>query len=136
MSHNESSAAPEFYRALRPGARLGLSDLTRTADSLPELDGLLAWIACIGDAQPIQRYAEILASAGFQLGLVEDHSGALIEMVEQIQGRLLWAEVMTGLKKLELPGVDFPTAKQFAKSALQAIRAGLLGYAIVMGSKP
>jgi hypothetical protein len=42
---------------------------------------------------------------------------------------------MVGLKKLNLPGVDFSPAKQLAKSALAAIRQGQLGYAIITASK-
>ncbi len=129
-------AALEFHRVLKPGGRLGLSDLTRTAEPIPQLAGLLAWIACIGDAQPLYRYAEILRGAGLEIDAVEDHSAALAELVRQIQGRLLWAEVMTGLNKLDLPGVDFSTAKQFARAALDAVRAGKLGYALAMATKP
>lgn len=126
-------AAREFHRVLRSGGRVGLSDLTRTAQPLPQLEGLLAWIACIADAKPVKHYSGILTSAGCAIEEIEDHSDALIEMVRQIQGKLLWAEVMTGLKKLDLPGVDFFTAKRFASAALDAIRAGKLGYAIITG---
>jgi ubiquinone/menaquinone biosynthesis C-methylase UbiE len=132
---DKSVAGLEFFRVLKPGGQVGLSDLTRAAESSPELEGLLAWIACVGDALPLDRYSQILCSAGFAIGSVEDHTGALIEMVRQIQGKLLVAEVMTGLKKLELPGIDLTTAKQFAQAALDAIRSGKLAYAIVTASK-
>lgn len=128
-------AARDFVRVLKPGGYLGLSDITRTDKPIPELDGLLAWIACLGDALPMNRYTELLRTAGFHIDLVEDHSMALIEMVRQIQGKLLGAEIMTGLGKLELPGVDFTRAKQFARAALDAIHFGKLGYAIMVAQK-
>lgn len=128
-------AAREFHRVLRHDGRIGLSDLTRTAEPLPGLDGLLASIACIADAQPADRYAAILTSAGFAMEAVEDHSGALVEMVRQIEGKLLWAEIMTGLRKLDLPGVDLSAAKRFAQAAMEAIRASKLGYAILTGTR-
>lgn len=135
MFSSKPTVAQEFYRVLRPGGQLGLSDLTRTPDPIPEFEGLLAWIACIGDAQPLDQYSAILALAGFESGTVEDHSSALVEMVEQIRGRLLWAEIMTGLKKLDLAGVDFSTAKQLAQAAHHAIQTGKLGYAILTCGK-
>lgn len=133
---DKPAAAGEFSRVLKPGGRLGLSDLTRTPEPLPELEGLLAWIACIGDAQPAEVYSGMLQNAGFEIQTVEDHTPALTELIRQIQGRLLFAEVMKGLKKLDLPEVDFTTAKMFAQAALEASRAGKLGYAIITASKP
>ena len=99
------------------------------------MDGLLAWIACIADAQPVENYADCLRSAGFELEKVELHDQALTEMVQQIGMKLLSAEVLVGLNKLVLPGVDFTSAKQMAKSALTAIQKGQLGYAVLIAAK-
>lgn len=129
-------AAQEFHRVLKPGGQLGLSDLTRTEEPIPGLEGLLSWIACIGDALPAERYTAIFEEAGFEVQCVEDHGDALLEMVRQIQGRLLGAEVLAGLKKIDLAGVDFATGRQFAQAALEATRKGLLGYAAIAARKP
>jgi len=56
-------------------------------------------------------------------------------MMDQVRMKLLGAEIMMGLKKLDLPGVDLSAAKQMAQAALTAIRQGTLGYAVVCGSK-
>lgn len=129
-------AAQEFYRVLKPGGQLGLSDLTRAEKTIPGLEGLLAWVACIGDALPAEQYAAILRQAGFPIQHIEDHSDALVEMVRQIQAKLLGAEIMAGLKKMDLPGVDFAAGRQFAQAALQATRDGALGYAVFVAKKP
>lgn len=129
-------AAREFNRVLKPGGQLGLSDLTRTEATTPGLEGLLSWIACIGDALPAERYVAILQEAGFQVLRTEDHSDALVEMVRQIQAKLLGAEIMAGLKKIDLPGVDFATGRQFAQAALEATRSGALGYVVIAARKP
>jgi arsenite methyltransferase len=127
-------AAREFARVLKKGGRVGLSDLTRAAGQLPpELDTLLAWVACIADAQPLESYAEFLSRAGFAVEVREPHDEALTDMVNQIRMKLLGTEIMVGLKKMELPGVDFAQAKAMAASALEAIKQGKLGYAIVAG---
>lgn len=56
-------------------------------------------------------------------------------MVRQIQGKLLAAGIMAGLKKIDLPGVDFATAKQFAQAAFEATRNGKLGYTLMVAKK-
>lgn len=133
---DKPAAAREFARVLRPGGRVGLSDLTRSAALPIELGGLLAWIACIADAQPVGAYGEYLMAAGLRVDAAELHDEALLEMVNRIRMKLLGAEIMVGLKKLALPaGVDLAEAKRLAQSALTAVKQGLLGYAIVCGAK-
>src|SRR5262249_38562672 len=46
---DKPAAAREFARVLRRGGGVGLSDLTRAPELPKELDGLLAWFACIAD---------------------------------------------------------------------------------------
>lgn len=128
-------AAAEFHRVLRPNGRLGISDITRDNASLPELDGLLAWIACIGDAQPLTRYATWLSNAGLTILQTEPRDHFLQEMVHAIRGKLLMAEIMIGLKKLNLPGLDLTQAKAFSIAAQQAIAAHHLGYGILVAQK-
>jgi len=119
-----------------PNGRVGLSDLTRDPTLPKELDGLLGWIACIADAQPVAGYVEYLRSANFDVEKVELHDEALTETVQQIRMKLLSAEVLIGLKKLALPGSDFTFAKKMAQSALTAIQEGQLGYAVLIAVKP
>lgn len=132
---NKPLAAREFHRVLKPGGHLGLGDLTRTTEPIPELEGLLSWIACIGEALPVERYTTLFEQAGFKITSVEEHGDSLAEMVRQIQGKLLGAEIAVGLKKLDLPGVDFSTAKRFAHAALDATNSGSLGYVVISATK-
>jgi arsenite methyltransferase len=133
---DKPTAAREFMRVLAPGGRVGLSDLTRTGDIPSDLRGLLAWISCIADAQPLDDYARFLCDAGLQVDLVEPHDAALADLVREIQGKLLGAELLVKLQKLDLPPtVDFDQAKAMARAAADAVRAGQFGYAIITATK-
>jgi len=132
---DKPAAAREFDRVLRPDGQVGISDLTRATLLPRELDGLFAHIACIADAQTIEGYQTYFREAGLKVSMVERHDEALQELVQQVRGKLLTAEVMVGLKKLDLPGVDFAAAKQMAKSAQEAIRRGQLGYVLIRAIK-
>lgn len=132
---DKPAAAREFARVLRPGGRVGLSDMTRGAALPKELDGLLAWLTCVADAQPLERYSMDLTDAGIRIGGTEAHDDALTEMVQQIRMKLLGIEIAAGLKKLELPNFDLPGAKATARAAVTAIKQGAFGYSIIFGSK-
>ena len=56
-------------------------------------------------------------------------------MVRDIQGKLLGAELMSKLKKVPLDGIDFAKAKGLAVAAVEAVRTGKLGYALVVGQR-
>jgi ubiquinone/menaquinone biosynthesis C-methylase UbiE len=130
------AVAKEFMRVLRTGGQLGISDLTR-APVLPKgLDGLLAWVACVADAQTIDGYSACLRTAGLVIQDVESHDEALTELAQQVRTKLLGAEIMVGLKKLDLPGVDFAAAKQVVKDLVAVIEQRGLGYMIMTAAKP
>ena len=134
---DKRTAAAEFARVLRPGGRVGLSDLTRAGAIPPELDGLLAWVACIADARPVDDYIAYLRGAGLTVTAVEPCDEALGQLVNGIRTKLLGAEIMVKLKKLSLPeSIDFATAKSLARAASDAVRQGKLGYATIAGARP
>jgi arsenite methyltransferase len=132
---DKERAASEFERVLRSGGQVGISDVTR-AGSLPgELNGLLAWIACLGDAQPVEQYAEYLRNAGLMVEEIENHDEALREMVRDIRAKLLAAELLVKLKKLDLPDADLEEAHLVARAAFKAVENGRLGYSLILGKK-
>lgn len=132
---NKSVAAAEFYRVLKTGGRVGMSDITKDGTHLPGLDGLIAWIACIGDAQSLDQYANWLTKANLEVTVSQPRDHYLQEMVQAIRGKLLVADVLIGLKKLDLPGLDLREAKAFSKAALDAIAANRLGYGVMVACK-
>lgn len=133
---NKPAAALEFFRVLKPGGRIGLSDMTRAHELPPDLNTLMCWVACIADAQSADGYVDLLRNAGFDIAAVEHHDDALREMVHQIRMKILGLEIAVGLEKLRVPDLDLTAAKRLSASALQAVSQGYLGYAIVTGFRP
>ncbi len=132
---DKAAVAREFARALRSGGRVGISDITRTSVLSEDLQGLLAHLACIADAQPIEGYTSFLVEAGLSIVDVEKHDDALRDMVEQVQKKLFGAEILVGLKKLHLPGMGFAAAKKMAQSAHAAVEQRQLGYVLISAEK-
>lgn len=130
---NKKQAAAEMARVLKANGRVGFSDLTRDGCLPPELETLMAWIACIADARSVETYKTYLTEAGFLVPTVEIHDSALNELVASVRGRLLAAELLVKLGKIDWPNADFAEAKKLARLAHETVRQGKLGYALLIG---
>jgi len=128
-------AASEFSRVLKPGGRIGLSDITRTPGPSRELADLMAWVACVADAGPAAVYAARLTDAGFVNVAVENHDAVLLEMIRNIGSRLFAADILRGLQKIDLAGIDLDAASRMTRQALVAVNEHRLGYAILCAAK-
>jgi arsenite methyltransferase len=132
---DKRAAASEFARALKRGGRIGVSDVTRTPGRADELNDVMAWIACLADAQSSEAYGAWLTDAGLTVTAIETHDEVLRELVRTIGTKLFATEVLVGLKKVERPEFDIEAAKRIARQALIAVDQGRLGYAIVSAAR-
>lgn len=124
-------AVAEMARALRPGGRLALCDVTVVPERLPaELRGSLATIACVGSALPVSGYERLLAEAGFEEVRVESRDEDAAALAERVEERLRGARLLGFEELAELP-LSVPGALVAVRLAREAIADGALGYAIL-----
>lgn len=132
---DKQTAVAEMARVLKPGGRIGITDMTAERDRLPpELTTLQAWIACVADARTADDYRGLLAGAGLEVLRIEHHQVALERMVRQIEARLELLRI-TARPRLEEAGVDFARVRPVLEAARAAVRDGILGYVLIIADK-
>jgi arsenite methyltransferase len=129
----KEAAAAELVRVLRPGGRLGITDIWLEPGSLaPDLQGLAGRVACLADARPIAETCATLSRAGFTVTHVERHDGALLGTIEQVETRL------RALRLADLPalrGLDLRRGIDLARRARDVVLAGNAGYVLLVATR-
>ena len=133
---DKPSAAAEFARVLRPGGRVGITDVTVDPGRLPpELSTLGAWIACVADARPVTGYAELLTGVGLRIAAIERYDAAVGRMIDQIEARMQFLR-LTSPDLFRAHGVDLSRAGEILAVARKAVADGVLGYGLIVARKP
>ncbi|MCI0438148.1 MAG: methyltransferase domain-containing protein [Chloroflexi bacterium] len=117
---------------LRPGGRLGLTDVTVSGALPPELAGLSSLAGCVGGALELGQYRQMLEEAGFVVERCEESPNVASEFLKQVSGKLLIAAVAAGLGKIPLPLEALAEARRLVGVAQEAVEQGVLGYAVIV----
>jgi hypothetical protein len=129
-----TTALSEFHRVLRPGGRLGLSDVVLTGAVPDSLQDLIGRAFCISGALSIDGYREALDAADFQAIRTQDVSRVLSDMIERMERRVSAFENLLDDDQLELQhGLRVPRSK--ISEARDFVMSGGAGYALITGKK-
>lgn len=130
---DKRTAIAEMARVVRPGGRIGITDVTLRPERLDRrLQTLAGWIACLADARPMDEYAGLLEAAGLRVLTVERHDDALLRMVDVVEARLL-ALRMAGVPLLA--DVDPAAVRDVAGTVREAIAEGIAGYCLLAAER-
>jgi ubiquinone/menaquinone biosynthesis C-methylase UbiE len=132
---NRMTAASEMARVLRPGGRVGLTDVTVNGPLPEEIQTLLAWVVCVAGTGSSEEYVAMLEEVGFTDFAVEDHRKALLEMANGLRRKLLGLELVLALGGIDLGGLDLSQVKRLARRALELIEDGTVGYTLITAKR-
>ena len=101
---DKSQGVAEIARLLRPGGRLGISDVTVEPGCLPEaLSGTVGQMLCVADAPSVEGYRELLRGGGLKLVQEQDASDSISKLLRDVEGKLA---AFRFLQKLRGPSGD------------------------------
>ena len=143
MFPDKKLAISQAVSLLKPGGRLGISDVTVEPGFLPkELDNSLGQMLCVTGALGVEGYAQLLSEAGLVRIYREDASEYVAELLAKIKAGLAAISAFTGtVQGLEqdrqlgqlVPATDW---NGLVERLDQAVSAGHLGYWLYIGEKP
>jgi arsenite methyltransferase len=131
---DKGTALKEMRRVLKPGGRLGLSDMVINRPIPHQLAGVFGQALCIAGALTHAGYIETLKNQEFAGIRSRDVSDKLLEMLASIEKRIDLAIRLSEAGELELPdGFDDPgTILQIARDF---VVDGGLGYSLITAKK-
>lgn len=130
-----------IFRLLRPGGRLGLTDVTVDGELPPEMHGVLAAVGCLRGAVSLQDYGDLLGDAGFVVERSEDRAADAASFLRALRGKLLMVRLVSGmgksgLGKLSIDAGLLDEGERLLNLAEEQVRRGTLSYGLLVARKP
>ena len=135
---DKPEAVAQAVRVLKPGGRLGLSDMTVEPGALPEeLQGYIGQVLCLAQALNVSGYVELLERGGLTITHREDASDQLVRILDGVEAKLGALSVWQDIAGPQ--GFDSGMLNQ-APQLIQRLRGlvdeGRLGYWLFTAQKP
>ena len=130
---DQEAAVKEFYRALKPGGQVAISDMVLNGELPEKLQTLLAPWTCLASAKSAAGYQRLFLENGFVVTGYEDESQALLDMVLDFKKKLLVAGLGKTLATADgvpdvLASLDLNELKTLLDEARQLVNDGVVQY--------
>ncbi len=129
------AALARIAEVLKPGGRLGLTDVTVSGPMPDGLHGVLAVVGCLGDARPLAGYEDLVSSAGLEVEERQDLPETAAGFLREIKGKLFVAEIATKVGKLAVDPSLIDAAKRLLAEAQRLVDTGALGYGLIIARR-
>jgi SAM-dependent methyltransferase len=128
------AALQEIRRVLRPGGRVGITDVVLNRPPPDSLNDTLGHVLCISGARSMDGYCDALCATGFSTIRTRDVSGVLCDMIKRIERRLHTVRNLLNQDALNSQD-DFALSHSAISAARDFVISGGVGYALISGKK-
>ena len=130
---DQPAALNDFYRVLKTGGSLAISDMVLNGVLSPKMQTLLAPWTCLASAKTAAGYQRLLLDAGFVVTSYSDESQALLDLVLDLKKKLLVAGLGKTLATADgvpdvLASLDIAELKSLMDEAKQLVNDGVVSY--------
>ena len=130
---DQPAALNDFYRVLKSGGNLAISDMVLNGELSQKMQTLLAPWTCLASAKTAAGYQRLLLDAGFVVTSYSDESQALLDLVLDLKKKLLVAGLGKTLATADgvpnvLASLDIAELKSLMDESKQLVNDGVVSY--------
>ena len=132
---DQSKAAKEFFRVLKPGGVFGMTDMVLNGELPAKYAEQVAPWTCMAKALDADGYSQLFTEAGFQLIDNQDHSHTLLEMATDIKRKLVMAGVGKALGAIGSLGMSLSEMRSMLSQSTDLVRSETIQYRLLLFRK-